>query len=46
MGHAKVDVTLNTYTQVIEGAARTAADAIGSELFSIVQSTDRDGVTH
>jgi hypothetical protein len=41
MGHAKVDVTLNTYTRVIEAAARTAANVIGSELFSIVQSTDR-----
>jgi len=36
MGHAKVDTTLNVYTQVIDGALRTAADKVGSELFTIV----------
>jgi len=38
MGHAKVDVTLNTYTQVVDGALGTAANVVGSELFTIVQS--------
>lgn len=36
MGHAKVDTTLNVYTQVIDGALRTAVDELGSELFTIV----------
>ena len=35
MGHAKVDTTLNVYTQVVDGAARRAADSVGSELFTI-----------
>ena len=39
MGHAKVDTTLNVYTQVIDGALRTAAD-IGSELFTIVHKPE------
>jgi hypothetical protein len=30
--HTKVDTTLNVYTQVLDGAAREAADRIGSEL--------------
>jgi hypothetical protein len=33
MGHTKVDTTLNVYTQVLDGAARAAADRVGSELF-------------
>jgi hypothetical protein len=32
MGHAKVDTTLNVYTQVLDGAMRAAADLVGSEL--------------
>jgi integrase len=36
MGHAKVDTTLNVYTQVIDGALRRAVDTVGSELFTIV----------
>ena len=36
MGHAKVDTTLNVYTQVIDGSLRRAADTVGSELFAIV----------
>ena len=36
MGHAKVDTTLNVYTQVIDGALRAAVDRVGSELFTIV----------
>jgi len=31
MGHAKVDTTLNVYTQVIDGSLRRAADTVGSE---------------
>jgi integrase len=38
MGHAKVDTTLNIYTQVVDGAARAAVDTIGSELFTIVHN--------
>ena len=37
MGQANVDTTLNVYTQVLDGAARLAADRIGSELFRVVQ---------
>ena len=40
MGHTKVDTTMNVYTQVLDGAARAAADRVGSELFRIVQSPD------
>jgi hypothetical protein len=32
MGHAKVDPTMNVYTQVLDGSARSAADRVGSEL--------------
>ena len=32
-GHTKVDTTMNVYTQVLDGAARAAADRVGSELF-------------
>ena len=41
MGHTKVDTTMNVYTQVLDGAARTAADRVGSELFRIVQDQER-----
>ena len=30
MGHTKVDITLNVYTQVLDGAARDAATRVGS----------------
>ncbi|MEP6918189.1 MAG: tyrosine-type recombinase/integrase [Acidobacteriota bacterium] len=40
MGHAKVDTTLNVYTQVVDGALRTAVDKIGSGLFTIVHNPD------
>jgi hypothetical protein len=40
MGHAKVDTTLNVYTQVIDGALRTAVDKVGSELFTIVRKSE------
>jgi hypothetical protein len=36
MGHANVDVTLNTYTQVLDGSLRAAVDTIGTDLFTIV----------
>jgi hypothetical protein len=38
MGHAKVDTTINVYTQVLDGATRAAADRVGSELFTIVHN--------
>jgi integrase len=41
MGHAKVDTTLNVYTQVVDGALRTAVDKIGSELFTIVHNREK-----
>jgi integrase len=40
MGYAKVDTTLNVYTQVLDGAVRAAADRVGSELFTIVHNPD------
>jgi integrase len=43
MGHVKVDTTLNVYTQVIDGALRTAVDKVGSELFTIVHSPENCG---
>lgn len=36
MGHAKVDTTLNIYTQVIDASVRTAVAKVGDELFTIV----------
>jgi hypothetical protein len=42
MGHAKVDTTPNMYTQVIDGALRTAVDKVGSELFTIVHKPEND----
>ena len=41
MGHTNVDTTLNVYTQVIDGAARAAADRVGSELFTIVHNPEK-----
>ena len=41
MGHAKVDTTLNVYTQVIDGALRTAVDKVGSELFTVVHNPEK-----
>ena len=38
MGHSNVSTTLNVYTQVLHDSVRVAADRIGEELFSIVQS--------
>jgi integrase len=38
MGHTKVDTTLNIYTQVLDGAARDAAERVGSELARIGQT--------
>ena len=40
MDHAKVDTTLNVYTQVIDGALRTAVDKVGSEWFTIVHKSE------
>jgi integrase len=38
MGHAKVDTTINVYTQVLDASVRSAADRVGAELFTIVHS--------
>lgn len=40
MGHANVDTTLNVYTQVLDGALRTAVVKIGSELFTIAHAPE------
>lgn len=40
MGHTKVDTTLNVYTQVLDGAAREAADRVGFELARIGQTAE------
>ena len=36
MGHAKVDTTLNIYTQVLDASVRSAVEKVGDELFTIV----------
>ena len=41
---AKVDTTLNVYTQVLPDSLRAAVDRVGSELFSIVQFPE--GASH
>jgi len=47
MGHAKVDTTLNVYTQVIVGSKRAAAAQVGTELFAIVRRSDgKPELTH
>ena len=38
MGHSKVDVTLNPYTQVLPDALHAAVSSVSEELFKIVQS--------
>jgi integrase len=40
MGHAKVDTTLNVYTQVMDALLRGAAAQVGSELFTIVHNPE------
>ena len=40
MGHAKVDTTLNVYTQVLNDSVRAAADKVGNGLFTIVHNPD------
>ena len=45
MGHAKVDTTLNVYTQVMDGSLRQAADTVGSELFTIVHKPEATAAT-
>ena len=43
MGHANVDTTLNVYTQVLDGSLRQAVERVGSELFTIVHKTRKEG---
>jgi hypothetical protein len=43
MGHAKVDTTLNVYTQVIDGALRPAVKKVGSEFSNRSQSRNGHG---
>jgi len=42
MGRAKVDTTVNVYTQVIDGSKRVAAQ-VGNGLFAIVRQAGRNG---
>jgi integrase len=42
MGHTKVDTTLNVYTQVIDGAKRTAAREIGGGLIIIDHNREKE----
>ena len=44
--HAKVDTTLNVYTQVVDGSLRRAADTVGSELITIVHKPDETSLGH
>ena len=47
MGHTKVDTTLNVYTQVLDGAVRSAADRVGAKLITIVHGlASGAAVTH
>ena len=47
MGHAKVDTTLNVYTQVLDDSTRSAVARVGSELFTIVHTPEGASVpTH
>jgi hypothetical protein len=46
IGHAKVDTTLNVYTQVVDGSLRRAADTVGSELFTIVHKPEETMLGH
>jgi hypothetical protein len=41
MGHAKVDTTLNVYTQVIDGAKIAAAGQIGNSLIAIAHKPEK-----
>ena len=47
MGHRRVDLTLNTYTQVMPNASREAVRVIADELFTIVHTPERGvALTH
>jgi hypothetical protein len=47
MGHTNVDVTLNVYTQVLDGSLRAAVDKVGDGLFTIVHQPEVAGsLTH
>ena len=46
MGHAKVDTTLNVYTQVVDGSLRGAADTVGSEWVTIVHKPEKTMLGH
>ena len=41
MGHAKVDTTLNVYTQVLDESVRAAAQKVGVGLFTIVHNPEK-----
>lgn len=41
MGHTNVDVTLNIYTQVLDGSLRAAVETVGTDLFTIVHKPEK-----
>ena len=43
MGHAKVDTTLNVYTQVLEESLRGAVEKVGCELITIDHESEGRG---
>ena len=43
MGHTNVDVTMNVYTQVLDGSLRAAVEKVGDELFTIVHQPEEAG---
>ena len=47
MGHTKVDTTLNVYAQVLDDSVRDAAERVGSGLFTIVHTSEKEAaLTH
>ena len=40
MGHAKVDTTLNVYTQVIDGAKLRSRAAVGNGLIKLIRNPE------
>jgi 2-keto-4-pentenoate hydratase/2-oxohepta-3-ene-1,7-dioic acid hydratase in catechol pathway len=47
MGHTNVDVTLNVWTQVLDGSLRAAVDKVCDGLFTIVHQPEAAGwLTH
>ena len=43
IGHARVDVTLNVYTEVLDDSLRIAAERVGTELITLDHKTAGTG---